>query len=1147
MDIIERLNMFAAAVGGDIKNLETTIGNKFELTTEQKETIVAAINSIHQVTNTLKDQTKELEKNAFTQEEKDALIKSLQSVTTVIKEHEEFLGDKTYLATTNKENLVEAINSLVDDLETVKTEKSHDIEGIKTRLDSAEENLQNLNQSISKIDENKNSIAKNLEEIKKNKESITKNLTEIEKNKEFITGTKTDILSNLEKIKNNNNNIESLKNTDKTHEASINSINKSIADLAAKTIDLQNKVGNTNVSSALATKLDTTTERHIKEGTYQLQNDGTVTLTKVDGAGTEKANEVVKITGVATKASVDTLTTEVNKKANIIDVNSKIEEEKTALKEEIDSAKEKAKEYEEGIKKFKELIGINPEIAKANEISINPFELLAKFIKNSLGEKTEDAEQNETIYCLFNNEKNIKDFIKDEQLDSIKKGIKFIQNNINKYISFNSIKSNDLILPQELNLNEEFKIEIYNVFGYYEKTYKFLPYLEYIKKDKDFNQLNNFIVYTNFVDEDHKLEQDDLRNKSRYIMFKIEEERVFTEEELEKLYTYSYYDKFCSKYKSSAKNNIIIVLNKTATKYFNPQKNIWEPISNLINFNLIEKNKERLLENLNNYFDSYIGSIKKYLNYDNYTFKEIYDYYDHRNIVKSSVSIKENNEEIINNIKKDRLKFDFNSIIIFNSSLTKLLNKVNFEWIQLPEEKITQIKNILINSEITYLKNNFSEFIQNIKNNFDLTKKDNKVLFLINENSEELNQLEEESEYSYYSTKERSLIFNKNFTKVFLRITGEWVTLDESNKQAVINAFEEKYINAFNNLERIFVTNDLSTNPNWSEEFPNHNETALYVVDKNNFTLDNSLDLSDFYNFKKVICDKNKESYYNILNKEWISLSFNIQEKINNAYLKQYNNFFDRYNNFIINNLNIDFNENPNIIEEFTDEGKYHNIIFTKEKNIKNAIKNNNETFEITKANNYKNIIINENSTKYYNAISKKWEDIPNEKIKNYLTKYTQFYTKKEEFLNSLKTVNFNSKYINNSYDEYKTRYNLNFDSESITKLKESEVVKMHGGLFNAIGMKYTFNARTDSFSPKILLLTSHESVHGVDINAMVFPNLKVFGVERDYSGNINNLITSENYINFYEDIVRLKIEDRYFSLDMNNEYLQKLLELYKA
>ena len=822
MDIIERLNMFAAAVGGDIKNLETTIGNKFELTTEQKETVVAAINSIHQVTNTLKDQTKELEKNAFTQEEKDALIKSLQSVTTVIKEHEEFLGDKTYLATTNKENLVEAINSLVDDLETVKTEKSHDIEEIKTRLDSAEENLQNLNQSISKIDENKNSIAKNLEEIKKNKESITKNLTEIEKNKEFITGTKTDILSNLEKIKNNNNNIESLKNTDKTHEASINSINKSIADLAAKTIDLQNKVGNTNVSSALATKLDTTAERHIKEGTYQIQNDGTVTLTKVDSAGTEKLNEAVKITGVAAKASVDTLTTkvdtvegianqakttaetvntalankadktvldtlttEVNKKANTNDVNLKIEEEKIALKEEINAAKEKAKEYEEGVKKFKELIGINPEIAEANEISINPFEFLAKSIKFTLNGLEKDNEQNEEIYCLFNNEKNIKDFIQDNSIDNSLRGIKFIQNNINKYISFNSFKSKDLILPKELNLNEEFKLELHDLFGHYEKTYKFLPYLEYIKKDKDFNQFDKYVIYNNILEEE-KNNINYYLSSNNYILFKIEEEKKFTEEELSNFYTYKYSDLYYNKYKSVAKKNSIIILNKDITKYFNLQKNNWELINNLIDFNLIEKNKERLLQNLDSYFDDYINNIFKYpINIDKNIFKEIYDYYAHININKKIIIIKENNQEIINKIKENPLKFDFKQIIIFNSNLTKILNKVDYKWIELPEEKINQIKNKLVNFELTYLENNISEFIQNIKNNLDLTKKDNKILFLIDETSEDLNQLKEEKEYSYYYTKERSLIFNKNLTKIFIRIIGEWVDLNNENKQAL--------------------------------------------------------------------------------------------------------------------------------------------------------------------------------------------------------------------------------------------------------------------------------------------------------------------------------------------------------------------------
>ena len=1034
MNIIERLNMFATAVGGDIKNLNTIIGNKNKLITREKE------------------------------------------------------------------NLVESINSLVNDVETVKTETSNNIEAIKTRLNSAEENIQNLNQSISKIDENKNNIAKNLEEIKKNKESINSNLAEIEKNKEFITGAKTDILSNLEKIKNNNNNIESLKNTDKTHEASINSINKTVADLAAKTIDLQNKVGNINVSSALATKLDTTTERHIKEGTYQLQNDGTITLTKIDGAGAEKPNEAVKITGVATKVSVDTLTTkvgtvegvanqakataeavntalankadktaletltievnkkantsdvnaelakkvntsdiqnlttnkldvaterhikqgtytvgengsvtltkvdgqgiektdeaviindlatktsidnlttEVAKKANINDVNSRIEEGKTALREEINSAKEaaitksvaqsnlniaaeiekfktsintnnnpnsekikelenkievnktkinsneetintlkatlgdknqlttenknnlveainstieKAKKYEEGVNNFKELIGINPEIAKVNEISINPFELLAKFIKNSLSEKTQDDPENETIYCLFNNEKNIKNFIKDEQLDNIKKGIKFIQGNTNKYIPFNSLKNNDLTLPQELNLNEEFKLEIHDVFGYYEKTYKFLPYLEYIKKDRDFNQLNNYIVYTNYYDGNNQDNNEYYSNDNTIIILKIEKERDFTEEELKNIYSdrIIFYNK--DYYKKNYDKNTNIIINKEYTKYFNPQTNTWNLISDLFNFNLIEKNKERLLNYLNNNFDEYIRRIYKVSKKYAHSSVREKTYYSsiEETTPKSILIINEMDDDFINKVKEIPTHLNYNTNIIFNSNLTKILNRVNFEWIQLSEEKINQIKNKLIDFEITYLKNNFYNFYQQIKNSLDLTKKDSEYLFLINENSEELNQLKKEELYEYYDTKERCLIFNKDFTKIFLRIISEWVTLNQENKQRINNLFKENYLNAFNNLKRVFITNDLSTNPNWSEN-PKYDETVLYIVDKNNFTIDNSLDLTEFYNLKRIIADKNSEFYYNIITREWIRPEFNIKEKINNAYLKLYN------------------------------------------------------------------------------------------------------------------------------------------------------------------------------------------------------------------------------------------------------------------
>ena len=85
---------------------------------------------------------------------------------------------------------------------------------------------------------------------------------------------------------------------------------KSTADTAKTTAEAA-KTAAAEAKAGLAAKIDTTAERHVKEGSYAVQTDGTVTLTKVDGAGTEKANEEVKITGLATKASVDTLTTKV--------------------------------------------------------------------------------------------------------------------------------------------------------------------------------------------------------------------------------------------------------------------------------------------------------------------------------------------------------------------------------------------------------------------------------------------------------------------------------------------------------------------------------------------------------------------------------------------------------------------------------------------------------------------------------------------------------------------------------------------------------------------------------------------------------------------------------------------------------------------
>ena len=80
--------------------------------------------------------------------------------------------------------------------------------------------------------------------------------------------------------------------------------------------ELAKKANASDVQNLTTNKLDKTAERHVKQGTYTVGEDGSVTLTKVDGEGTEKADEAVVINGLATKASVDNLTTEVGKKAN---------------------------------------------------------------------------------------------------------------------------------------------------------------------------------------------------------------------------------------------------------------------------------------------------------------------------------------------------------------------------------------------------------------------------------------------------------------------------------------------------------------------------------------------------------------------------------------------------------------------------------------------------------------------------------------------------------------------------------------------------------------------------------------------------------------------------------------------------------------
>ena len=115
-----------------------------------------------------------------------------------------------------------------------------------------------------------------------------------------------------------------------TVEATANAAKAGLADKADKstvealTTEVGKKANASDVQNLTTNKLDKTAERHVKQGTYTVAADGSVTLTKVDGEGTEKADEAVVINGLATKASVDNLTTEVGKKANAEEVNAEL-------------------------------------------------------------------------------------------------------------------------------------------------------------------------------------------------------------------------------------------------------------------------------------------------------------------------------------------------------------------------------------------------------------------------------------------------------------------------------------------------------------------------------------------------------------------------------------------------------------------------------------------------------------------------------------------------------------------------------------------------------------------------------------------------------------------------------------------------------
>ena len=100
--------------------------------------------------------------------------------------------------------------------------------------------------------------------------------------------------------------------------------------------ELAKKANAADVTNLTNNKLDKTAELHVKKGTYAVATDGSVTLDKADGTGIVKADEAVKITGLASKAKLDELKTAVDGKADKSYVDSELG--KKASKDEMTAA-----------------------------------------------------------------------------------------------------------------------------------------------------------------------------------------------------------------------------------------------------------------------------------------------------------------------------------------------------------------------------------------------------------------------------------------------------------------------------------------------------------------------------------------------------------------------------------------------------------------------------------------------------------------------------------------------------------------------------------------------------------------------------------------------------------------------------------------
>lgn len=425
-----------------------------------------------------------------------------------------------------------------------------------------------------------------------------------------------------------------------------------------------------------------------------------------------------------------------------------VTDDKTSAVKAINEVASSSKEIKDSIEKFKAEIGINPEIAAANNISVNPFELLVPFIKNQISNgQTFDNEYNETVYYIPSQPHVIKSILNGKLSSNV--GFKIKQGTFEKFVHFTSPIEDNFELPPEIDTSKEYTINEYDVFGHYLKTYKMLPYIDFIRNHiTDLtNSLTNFDTGYSFKG-----------GKTITIVYdNNEQEKLLKKIEYPQEYTYLYINK----------NN----------QYLDLGTNSWKNLSEISNINISDEYQNIAIKNIEKiYSNKFASSFIRFLSQDNIN--------DRLNMINDFlIMVMPKELESSYSIKNFLLESEYPTYCVFvDEAFTKFYNPILQQWIVMPANIFDNYNNKMIDNLVNA---EYYPTVNLFRDNHVLNLSSSKIYFLEDRDKDFVNIKDIFKSYQGINV-DKITIVDKDITKFFNPFTKTWETITEESKNKIL-------------------------------------------------------------------------------------------------------------------------------------------------------------------------------------------------------------------------------------------------------------------------------------------------------------------------------------------------------------------------